>query len=106
MKSRYPLFLWAAILLVLTACAPASIQTPTTTPPPAWNFHPVPVVQGRAPLWESGDEMPVATGLATDKRHRAGHEPAAEHSIELTHTARGWHHQSKISPPGSPSRPA
>ena len=35
MKSRYPLFLWAAMLLALTACAPASIQTPTTTPPPS-----------------------------------------------------------------------
>jgi GNAT superfamily N-acetyltransferase len=25
---------------------------------------------------------------------------------ELTRTARGWHHQGKLSPPGSPSRPA
>jgi cytochrome c oxidase subunit 1 len=28
----------------------------------------VPVVESRSPLWELGDEMPVATGLATDKR--------------------------------------
>jgi hypothetical protein len=28
----------------------------------------VPVVEGRAPLWEAGDELPVATGLATDRR--------------------------------------
>ena len=34
----------------------------------AWNFHHIPVVTSRAPLWEMGDEMPVATGLATDRR--------------------------------------
>ncbi|HEV7992741.1 MAG TPA: cytochrome c oxidase subunit I [Gemmatimonadaceae bacterium] len=44
------------------------LEWATSSPPPPWNFHPVPVVEGRAPLWEAGEELPVATGLATDKR--------------------------------------
>jgi cytochrome c oxidase subunit 1 len=44
------------------------LEWATSSPPPPWNFHPVPVVEGRAPLWEAGEELPVATGLATDRR--------------------------------------
>jgi cytochrome c oxidase subunit I+III len=44
------------------------LEWATTSPPPAWNFHPIPIVEGRSPLWEAGEEIPVATGLATDKR--------------------------------------
>jgi cytochrome c oxidase subunit 1 len=40
----------------------------TTSPPMPWNFHHVPVVQSRHPLWEDADELPVATGLRTDRR--------------------------------------
>src|SRR5690349_7025701 len=35
MKSRFHLFLGAAMLLAVTACAPAIAQTHTTTPPPS-----------------------------------------------------------------------
>ena len=34
MKTHFKLFLWAAMLLAVTACAPAASQTPTATLPP------------------------------------------------------------------------
>jgi cytochrome c oxidase subunit 1 len=40
----------------------------TTSPPTAWTFHHIPVVQGRHPLWETSSELPVAVGLRTDRR--------------------------------------
>jgi cytochrome c oxidase subunit 1 len=39
-----------------------------TSPPASWNFHHIPVVEGRSPLWESGEELPVVTGLRSDRR--------------------------------------
>jgi cytochrome c oxidase subunit I+III len=40
----------------------------TTSPPQPWNFHHVPIVESRSPLWELTDELKVAGGLRTDKR--------------------------------------
>jgi cytochrome c oxidase subunit I+III len=40
----------------------------TTSPPQHWNFHHIPVVESRSPLWEDSDELKVATGLRSDRR--------------------------------------
>jgi cytochrome c oxidase subunit 1 len=44
------------------------LEWATASPPAPWNFHHVPVVEGRFPLWESSGVLPVATGLRTDRR--------------------------------------
>jgi cytochrome c oxidase subunit I+III len=46
----------------------AGLEWAATSPPQPWNFHHIPVVQGRSPLWDTGDELPIATGLRTDER--------------------------------------
>jgi cytochrome c oxidase subunit I+III len=40
----------------------------TTSPPSHWNFHHIPVVESRSPLWEASSELKVATGLRSDRR--------------------------------------
>jgi cytochrome c oxidase subunit I+III len=44
-----------------------TLEWATTSPPPHYNFMYIPVVEGRAPLWEQ-PELPVVTGLRTDVR--------------------------------------
>jgi cytochrome c oxidase subunit 1 len=39
-----------------------------TSPPQHWNFHHIPVVQSRSPLWEDSRELTVAVGLRSDRR--------------------------------------
>jgi cytochrome c oxidase subunit I+III len=39
-----------------------------TSPPRHWNFHHIPVVESRAPLWDDTDELKVAVGLRCDRR--------------------------------------
>jgi cytochrome c oxidase subunit 1 len=40
-----------------------------TSPPTPWNFHHIPVVESRTPLWgEETTELKVATGLRSDRR--------------------------------------
>ena len=45
-----------------------TLEWATTSPPPSYNYANTPVVAGRSPLWESGDELPVMTGLARDRQ--------------------------------------
>ncbi len=45
-----------------------TLEWATTSPPEPWTFRHVPVVEGREPLWASGDELPVLTGLSTRNR--------------------------------------
>jgi cytochrome c oxidase subunit 1 len=48
--------------------AAETLEWSTTSPPPSYNFHNLPVVQGRYPLWEATLDAPVVRGLSTEKR--------------------------------------
>ena len=45
-----------------------TLEWAAASPPRPWNFHHVPVVEGRSPMWEELGELPIAEGLATHKR--------------------------------------
>jgi cytochrome c oxidase subunit 1 len=45
-----------------------TLEWATTSPPPPYNFHPMPTVPSRSPLWDRASEAPVVTGLRTDMR--------------------------------------
>jgi cytochrome c oxidase subunit 1 len=48
--------------------AASGLEWATSSPPPKFNFTLPPVVTGRSPLWEAGEEWPVVTGLKPDER--------------------------------------
>jgi len=45
-----------------------TLEWATTSPPPPYNFHLCPTVQGRSPLWQRPADQPVVSGLRTDMR--------------------------------------
>ena len=45
-----------------------SLEWSVPSPPPTYNFHNIPVVQGRYPIWQATADAPVVRGLSTTKR--------------------------------------
>src|SRR5215212_1623948 len=45
-----------------------SLEWAVSSPPPHYNFHNIPVVQGRYPIWQATADAPVVRGLSTSKR--------------------------------------
>jgi cytochrome c oxidase subunit I len=71
----FVLFLWNCFYSLRNGVAAgpnpwnaSSLEWATSSPPPPQNFTHIPVVAGREPLWSSPDGLPVATGLAVDRR--------------------------------------
>jgi cytochrome c oxidase subunit 1 len=46
----------------------STLEWATTSPPPAYNFHPLPTVSSRDPLWDEPDKNPVIVGVPSDSR--------------------------------------
>ncbi|HEV2834535.1 MAG TPA: cbb3-type cytochrome c oxidase subunit I, partial [Pyrinomonadaceae bacterium] len=64
-------FLWARRAGALAGENPWAADTlewSISSPPPSYNFHNIPVVQGRHPIWEATPDTPVVRGLSTSKR--------------------------------------
>jgi cytochrome c oxidase subunit I+III len=45
-----------------------TLEWATSSPPPAYNFHLIPTVWGRSPLWQRSPDAAVVTGLRSDMR--------------------------------------
>jgi cytochrome c oxidase subunit I+III len=46
----------------------AELEWTTTSPPPAYNFAHIPVVEGRYAIWSRSADAPVVTGMRIDQR--------------------------------------
>ncbi len=45
-----------------------TLEWATASPPPPYNFEPLPTVSSREPLWQPDPNQPVVVGLASNKR--------------------------------------
>jgi len=45
-----------------------SLEWSIPSPPPNYNFHNIPMVQGRYPIWQATEDAPVVRGLSSNKR--------------------------------------
>ena len=45
-----------------------TLEWSTSSPPPAYNFLHVPVVEGRCALWDRSTDAPIVTGIRSDVR--------------------------------------
>jgi cytochrome c oxidase subunit 1 len=45
-----------------------TLEWSVSSPPPDYNFHNIPAVQGRYALWSETEDTPVVKGLSTEKR--------------------------------------
>jgi cytochrome c oxidase subunit I+III len=45
-----------------------TLEWATTSPPPSYNFSPLPTVIGKEPLWEATGDEPIVVGLSADCR--------------------------------------
>ncbi|HEY0995955.1 MAG TPA: cytochrome c oxidase subunit I [Gemmatimonadaceae bacterium] len=45
-----------------------TLEWATPSPPPAYNFFRIPVIESREPVWERTADSPVVTGLRSDER--------------------------------------
>jgi cytochrome c oxidase subunit I+III len=46
----------------------ATLEWATSSPPPPYNFHPLPLVGSRDPLWKDRHDMPVIVGVRSDRK--------------------------------------
>ena len=46
----------------------SSLEWAVASPPPVYNFEHTPVVEGRAPLWDTAGDFPVISGLRVDQK--------------------------------------
>jgi cytochrome c oxidase subunit I+III len=46
----------------------ATLEWSTSSPPPPYNFHPEPMIGSRDPIWDDPKDMPVVTGVRSDRK--------------------------------------